>query len=281
MIGNRKGVEMNRKMGFFEAVLFPFFDRPQARAPRGGVSREVCIGSHWIILYGSRALALWLFSSCLGCVGGGALQNVPAPGRMMLDISASFSESVEAIPERVYVFPPLLMDGNGVPLEQYQYTVASDGGLVWTAPSVNSGGIHARVMEKMEREGYELLSFNELQNEPADHSILVLTSYYTTHWENDVKGNKDASVHVVFVRLAGATFPASLDPKMKVDIFNQELIGFYNSSENEVEAIQLGLSMAVKYIGKNKHWMGKGFNLRYKPEAVSGSRVPALLNLNL
>ena len=207
------------------------------------------------IKFPSKIFSLILLGVLSGCIGGAKESDVPDAGWVAIDITANASVVAKRMPRKAYIFPPLLMDVNGNPLEQYIQTTDADGGLVWKTPSPVSLELQAGVEKRMKKEGFELVSFRTLQDAPHAHSVLIVTSYYTKHWENKVGKGRFETVNIVYVRLAGSTFPLDLDSTQKVDIFNQELLVFYNPLNPETEAVKLGLNMAAKYIGQSKHWM--------------------------
>lgn len=241
-------------------------DKKVLRVENGFFQKNVdhsCRDTSWQMMGGdifecslfTKVLVLGIFSFLVGCAAIPQESSQPEPGRIALDMSANFSKMAQNLPTRAYVFPPLLMDADGVPVEQYINTVTDDGELLWRAPSAVSEEIQKSIEQRLRTEEFQLVTFSDVQDMKSDHSILVVTPYYSKYWENTVGQKNEEIVHVVFLRLAGATFPMSLEPDQKMDVFNQELLGFYNPEDAELDVVKLGLAMAVKYIGKNEQWI--------------------------
>lgn len=200
------------------------------------------------------AVALLLLSGLTACRHMPFVQSA----RVKLKVVARYAGSDSLIPRRVYVFPPLKVDHEGVPTEKHIPSVDGAGQTHWHTSSPDAAGMRVAIERQLRKQGFHTVTFRELTEERDGHSILVFFPYYSGVLA-DKDGSKQKQTH--FVRLSGATFSESLDASQKRELINQEVLITSPVSADTVSMLNVGFWHAVKRIGKNDEWV-EGYTIK-------------------
>jgi hypothetical protein len=169
--------------------------------------------------------------------------------------SASFDKDYKEVPKRVYVFPALRLNTNGQPIDQLSPRQMTDGALQWYSQAPLGSQLKVVVENKLSKEGFRPISFQEMMDYPEGHSILVFNLYYaeTSASKDNPTADPDSS-WTTFTRITAATFPQDLNPQAKRDIMNQEVVTLFNDREKGAGVIKRSANYLLDYMGITRQW---------------------------
>lgn len=147
------------------------------------------------------------------------------------------AEGLSQLPQKVYVFPPLLVDTSFQPLNQYRSRIGPEDKLFWTSSAPVAGEIQKTLIHAMQRKGFQNLTFDQLVQNESDHSVTVMNLYFTEirpeKWQDQSTGRWLASL-----RITGSTYPASLAPPQKRDLIQIDAIIVFNDKAHYLDAVK-------------------------------------------
>ena len=114
----------------------------------------------------------------------------------LIKASATFAQGEKTVPKRAYVFPAIRLNKNAQPIDTLAYQLDDAGALKWISPAPRGSEIQTVIENKLKTKGFHIVSFQELSEMAADHSVLVLNPYYRDQagqiWEDfaDFAGNE-------------------------------------------------------------------------------------------
>jgi hypothetical protein len=197
-----------------------------------------------------------------GCKHGVEVPNAPATKHLYLPkwtflakASATFDKEQAQVPQTAYVFPALRLNSQGQPIDQLAYRVLDDESLDWYSAAPLGAELKTIVEKKLTKLGFRSISFKELTDSSADHSVLVFNLYYAEARgsQDNPKADPDES-WTTFTRITAATFPKDLNAAGKRDLMNHELVTLFNGKEWGVDVIKCSQAYLLNYIGKNRQW---------------------------
>ncbi|NDV62089.1 hypothetical protein G0Q06_06490 [Puniceicoccales bacterium CK1056] len=193
----------------------------------------------------------------VGCqtTGGGQTQApaqayIPKQGVTKVFLTANAAPQGVGNVRRVYVFPPLLIDANGRPLGDLSYVVNEEGQLFWRSEAPDALGVKKSLESHFRDMGYRPVSFETLSNVETDHSILVVSPYFSA----PLRDNQNPDNPFVFARIVMATYPASLSPQERLELVNQETLSHYHPKDNYILVVKRSLQHAISYMGMDRDW---------------------------
>lgn len=122
------------------------------------------------------------------------------------------------LPKYVYVFPPLLSNMNGKPVEKLIAVESTNGGISdWRTTSPESVHLRKKISSVLQYQGYEVVSFEDLTSVKRPYSVLVVSTFYTNL--TPVRNQQGELLHQASLTLVkGSLFDEKLDPKSKKEI---------------------------------------------------------------
>jgi len=238
--------------------LFPDKVRIEVRAQMAIVHRSEVMKYMAKILRLALPVLLVPVLLFVGCqtTGGGQSQTptqafVPKQGVTKVFLTANAAPRGVGNVRSVYVFPPLLIDANGRPLGDLSYVVNREGQLLWRSEAPDALGIKASLESNFRDLGYRPISFETLSNVETDHSILVVSPYFSA----PIRDKQNPDNPFVFARIVMATYPASLDPRERLELVNQETLSHYHPNDNYILVVKRSLQHAVSYMGMDRDWI--------------------------
>jgi hypothetical protein len=213
--------------------------------------------------YKKTIAALSFLMLLTGCISFSRTEREPVPENdpvetVTLKLDANYAGEDGLLPRLVYVFPPLEVGQDGQPLNDYFYTESEKGLLNWYASAPESGLLRDAVMDQFRYRGFTPVSFYELTESTDDHSVLVITLYYTnplTEIKKQARFGGRVKEYMLFTRLSGATFPKDLSPAGKKEVLNQEALSRCSDQELIFPVIEQAFRYSVKHVGKNSQFV--------------------------
>jgi len=205
----------------------------------------------------SVAVCAGLLLGLMGLTACGHLRTPripkPKPGQITLKASAAYKRYDDRIIRRVYVFPALEIDEQGVPTEELYHSLDEKGHLIWHAPAEKSRLIQSEIERLLEKRGFRLVPYQDVLDPRYEHAILVFNPYYTSVLAEKEEDGKH--VYVLFIKLLASTIPGDLDLLKKKDRINQESLVRFHPSDDVDSVTIAAFRNAVKNIGKNEQWV--------------------------
>lgn len=156
-----------------------------------------------------------------------------------------------ALPDMVYLFPPLLADAKGKPLQSMSPVENADGSIAdWRCPSEKSREIRAAMKHHLETNGYQVVDFATVRRMEAPHSILMLSSFYAKPVSLPVKkeGDPDRSI---LTMIRAKTFDIDLNPATSRDISHIDGAVIYHSQIPEHRLEEKCFGLLLGWLGDN------------------------------
>lgn len=147
------------------------------------------------------------------------------------------AKSSNELPKRVYLFPPLQMDALFRPLGELKPWTSHTGSLSWISAAPSAGEIQHTVSSAISKEGYQILTFDQLLDIQIDHDAMVLNLYFSKPREELHEGLKTGH-WLVSLRLSASTFPASLDPQLKKDLMRIDALVLFEAPDQYEDAVK-------------------------------------------
>jgi hypothetical protein len=193
--------------------------------------------------------------------------------QVRVKVDAHFFSDSPDIPISVYVFPPLRVDQNGTPVDEYQPIRDRKESLVgWKSLAPFSESIKGLTESFFEDRGFRVISFSDLLHAKKDHSFLVVMPYYSaaiTPLGSSEDGNPLPLASFLF-SLKGMTFPRDLDPASGREVFLQNIWVLCRRNDSFKTVLAITSRIAVFNIGKTKSYSDFTF-IPEEEDGVMGS----------
>ena len=209
---------------------------------------------------------IWALSICLitGCqttppvaetANVGEKKELLEPDQARLKLSFQFFLPSTTIPASVYIFPPLRVNDSGIPIEEYVPSTDTAGNISWKGPSPSSENLKWVIESYFQDRGFRVVPFQEVVSSPEDHSILMVSPYFSG--ETILKKDENAAENTIFffVSLQGFTFPEDLDPQKKRNVFTQNIWIYCREKDPVSTVMNIAFRSAVINIGKNRKYI--------------------------
>ena len=168
-----------------------------------------------------------------------------------LHYQAKSANHPTGIPGRVYLFPPLLADRKGNPIEAMKPVNGPDGGILnWQAPNPASRKIAHDMQGNLKAIGYEVVGFEEVLETDQPHSILILSVLYSRPFAVDSQGENTPDAGIL-TKISARTFDISLDPATARGVSDLDGLTLCRSEHASSEVLEQSLAMLVKWLGDN------------------------------
>ena len=150
-----------------------------------------------------------------------------------------------------YLFPPIQMSKNGIPVEKMTPVMGENGVIEkWNAGSVRSSALSHSVGKSFRHNGHNLISFPELLARDQPYSVLVVSTFYTAPLPLK-KASGGGPNRMITIKIKGALFGLDMNPDKSLPVGNVLCTGFYSAEEDDVKlVIDKLLAEAVRYLGE-------------------------------
>lgn len=209
------------------------------------------------LIYFLLLKTLLLFGGCVSSPSSpssqqeGQFRPAPLPKYSILVRDAvHHTDGFVGLPRLVYVFPPLLMDGNFRPLGELFPRNGPAGALFWSSSAPVAGEIQATVSQAMESCGHRAITFDQLSFAKRDHAVTVLNLYFSEP-RAEKKDKQPTGRWLASLRLTGSSYPASLDPKGKRDLLQAEALIVFSAREQYQDALKRSFRALVGRLQAN------------------------------
>ena len=174
-----------------------------------------------------------------------------SPTQIRFKLNFHFLSPSPEIPICVFVFPPLRVNGSGIPTEALSPVFDRKGDVMgWKSPAPKARELKLYIESFFEEKGYRVLSFEDVIETKKDHAILIVSPYYSSA----VLLKNSKQTVSLFVSLKGFTFPGDLNPQERKVIFDQGVFVCCQRTDNFKMVMNLAFREAVMNIGKNRSY---------------------------
>lgn len=136
----------------------------------------------------------------------------------------------------VYVFPPLLADVEGNPLEKLEPVMSGSGGIQeWSCHSAKSKKIQNSVKNSLRASGYRVVDFSEALSMREPHSVLMMSLFYTKPIALAEKKDVAETDMSVLTMVKTKTFGLDFNPASSQSYSNINAITYYSSESNTTD----------------------------------------------
>ncbi|MFT3990096.1 MAG: hypothetical protein QM680_01680 [Luteolibacter sp.] len=155
------------------------------------------------------------------------------------------------IPAEVYVFPPLLADSKGKPLQEMKPLADPSGGIrEWACPSERSRKIRENVARQLKDAGYQVVDFNRVTSMETPHSILMLSLFYARAEALQEVSPKGPD-HSMLTMIRARTFDVDLNPATAQRIADVDGVTYFKAAERPAELEEKSFRVLQTWIGEN------------------------------
>lgn len=163
---------------------------------------------------------------------------------LFIALSVKLKTNIDVLPPMVYVFPPILVDQRGTPLEQLSYITKPNGAIEWSPPTQVSAHIQQTIQQEYADYGYKVVDFERVSNMRHAHEILVINSTYSPAIGD---GN---GPYTLFTHMVGSTFPVDLSPERQTIRFDMSTQCFFLDNAYVLEVIAKNFAFSIQNIGQ-------------------------------
>ncbi|MFT4175515.1 MAG: hypothetical protein QM627_02560 [Luteolibacter sp.] len=155
------------------------------------------------------------------------------------------------IPVEVYVFPPLLADAKGKPLQKMKPVTGPSGEVrEWACPSDRSRRIREKIRRQLRDAGYQVVDFDRVTSMETPHSILVLSLFHAKP-EPLKDAHPDGPDRSMLTMIRARTFDVDLNPATARPISDVDGVTYFRASESPPELEEKSFRVLQTWIGEN------------------------------
>lgn len=145
--------------------------------------------------------------------------------RVDFQYSSSASVRPSEIPQKVFVFPPLLADKSGKPKQSMHPQTNDKGGILhWKPPSLVSAKLHKRIQKSLSLQGYEVVDYAEVMQMAEPYSIMMLSFFYTDSYM--AKQSDKTQKKLILTMIRGKLFDLDLNPVTSIDVLRSDGVAY-------------------------------------------------------
>lgn len=165
--------------------------------------------------------------------------------------SASSPAPVSDLPSVVFVFPPLLADSEGKPVEALKPLFDDTGDIVdWQCSSQKAIKLRNIIQRELVRSGFRIADYQEVSTMKNPHSILMLSFFYTKPLTAK-DADEDGSEKCILTMVRAKTFDTDLNPATGRVVSTLDGVTFIESVDTQGELVEKTFRILLGHMGDN------------------------------
>jgi hypothetical protein len=178
----------------------------------------------------------------------GAMKS-PGTPRIYCQYQASSSQDLAEMSGKVFVFPPLLADAKGKPLESLSPVHDAEGGIKdWACSSERSRRIRKSVETALMEKGFQVVDFSEVIQMEKPHSVVILSLFYTKPVSIEPK-KKDAADRCIMTMIRAKSFDVDLDMQKARAVSDVDGATYFLDSYQPQDLEERSLRSLIEWMG--------------------------------
>lgn len=152
-----------------------------------------------------------------------------------------------SLPRPLYVYPPLMINDQGQPMEQLSYAETTSGAIDWVPPSALSVRWRTVLLGLFAKRGSQPVTFEAVTSMNNPHSILIVNAFYTPPLRRS--GDHPEAPLEIRTRIVGFTIDDSLDPSSRRNHFDVTTRSYFSDEADAPVAVSANFQAAFQRIG--------------------------------
>ena len=155
------------------------------------------------------------------------------------------------LPNRIYIFPPICIDVQGQPYEQFNVEMGIDGERYCVTTNLLAIQLLQKISNLMlQNESIELLSYEDFLQMGEYPDVAALTSYYSESiYPTSEANDSSTQVEMIYFQTELFSLATSIDFEERNLLANQKLFLRYNSNLDWKDILFRGFAYMIKNIG--------------------------------